>query len=232
MQMKLWCWCAVLALLITANLSSDEVPLYRVDNVLVGANFNDGAGSTDMTLIMRLSGDDEIYLDEGHDVRYICDPDNQDEKEGWTEIVFDDDHWEEGTSGVGFADGDDNTTVPAGRISIWTRYYFDAPNAAKIKDLILLADYDDQAIAWINGVKAFASGDAPDCDDDPPAWNASAGGVTNHTATELAAGQPNENRWARATVDETQIEFRFAGHSAIAVEARSKLAVTWGNLKK
>jgi hypothetical protein len=230
MQAKVWCLCIVL-LMVAANFSlSDEAPLYRRDNVLAGFNFNDGSGSSDMTLIMRLMGDDEIYVDEGDDVKYVHDPDNQEIGDEWIEADFDDSDWEDGISGVGFADGDDNTTVTSGRISIWTRYYFDASNADKVKALILYADYDDQYIAWLNGVKIAASAGAPA--GDPPAWNASQGGVTNRGSLEMAAGQPNEARWNQGAIEETEIEFEFAGNSPIAVEATGKLAVTWGDLKR
>jgi hypothetical protein len=229
MQAKIWCLCAMLALLFAASFSFAQAPLYSQDNVLVGYNFNDGPGSSDMTLIIRLTGDDEIYVDEGFEVKYIHDPDNQDVEDGWTEIEFDDSAWEDGISGVGFADGDDNTTVPGGRISIWTRYYFDAKDASKISDLNLLVDYDDQAIVWLNGEKIFASPGAPA--GDPPAWNASQGGVPNHGSTEIAAGQPNDARWAGAA-GKVNVDFDFAGQSAIAVEARGKLAITWGNIKR
>ena len=184
-----------------------------------------------MTLIMRLLGDDdEIYVDEGSDVKYIHDPDNDEVGDEWIEVDFDDSDWEDGISGVGFADGDDNTLVPAGRISIWTRYYFDARNAAKIKTLTLLADYDDQYIAWLNGVKIAASAGAPA--GDPPAWNASSGGVPNRGALERAAGQPNEGRWTQGAIEHTEVDFKFGGNSPIAVEALNKLAITWGSLKK
>lgn len=60
-----------LFLILTASITFAQVPLYREDNVLVGANFNDGPGSSDMTLIMRLSGDKEIYVDVFHIAAFI-----------------------------------------------------------------------------------------------------------------------------------------------------------------
>lgn len=217
-----------LFLMLSVSISFAQAPLYKKDNALVGANFNDGPGSSDMTLVMQLSGDGEIYVDEGHEVKFIHDPDNE-KVEGWTEIEFDDSKWEDGISGVGFSDNDDNTVTPAGRISIWTRYYFEAPNASKIKELLLLADYDDQFAAWLNGVKIAASSGAPG--GDPPAWNASQGGVPNHGSSELAAGKPNKARWNHGGLQKTVVDFKFEGNSPLAVEAMNKLAVTWGNLK-
>jgi hypothetical protein len=218
---------ALTFLLTSAICLADTAPLYATGNVLAAASFNDGPGSSDMTLILRLSGDGEIYVDEGSLVKYIHDPDNEG-VEGWIETNFDDSGWADGVSGVGFDDGDDNTETPTGVMSIWIRYHFDAPNAPTVQDLVLLADYDDQYIAWLNGVRIAASDDAPE--GDPPAWNASEGGTDNHGASELPAGTPNEARWSHGDIVETAVEFEFAGTTA--VEARGKLAITWGSLKK
>ena len=204
-------------------------PLYGSGNVLVGANYNDDPGSSDMTLIMRLSGDGEVYVDEGHDVKYVTNADDIAGITGWTKTNFDDSGWTDGTSGVGFSDGDDNTVTPSGLFTIWTRYYFDAPNADSIGELELLVDYDDQALAWLNGVKIFAPADAPD--GDPPAWDATAAGTkANNGASELAAGTPNPARWSHADVVKQIVDFAYAGTTA--VEPSSKLAITWGGLKK
>jgi len=230
MKEKFWCLCIVIVLVSTANPSFAQAPLYKQDNVLVGANFNDASSGSDMTLIMQLSGDGEIYVDEGHPVKYIHDPDNKG-VEGWTEIEFDDSGWEDGESGVGFSDGDDNTTTPTALISIWTRYYFDAPNASEVEELILLADYDDQYVAWLNGELVSSSPSAPA--GDPPAWDASQGGLaTNHGSSEMAAGKPNKARWNSGSIQRTEVDFKYSGNSGLAVEADGKLAVTWGSLKK
>lgn len=205
------------------------VPLYLKNNVLVGANYNDGPGSSDMTLIMRLMGDDEIYVDEGHDVKYIHDPDNADVGDDWIQIKFDDSDWADGISGVGFSDGDDNTIVPGGLISIWTRYYFDAPDANKISELILLSDSDDAYLAWLNGVIIGFSSGAPG--GDPPAWDVAQGGVGGDEASGMAAGKPNEARWSNAEIETNVVPFHYAGTSALGVDARRKLSTTWGRIK-
>ncbi len=217
-------------LLLTSTMCfADTASLYGSGNVLVGANYNDDPGSSDMTLIVRLSGDGEVYVDEGHDVKYVTNEDNIDGITGWTQPNFNDSGWTDGISGVGFADGDDNTVTPSGLFTIWTRYHFDAPNADSIGELELLVDYDDQAIVWLNGVKIFAPTDAPD--GDPPAWNATeAGTKDNNGSTELPAGTPNPTRWADAGVDTVIVDFAFAGGTAI--EPNSKLTITWGGLKK
>jgi len=204
-------------------------PLYARGNVLAGANFNDGPGSSDMTLIMRLMGDGVIYVDEGSPVKYIHDPDNANTGDGWIQPDFNDSGWADGVSGVGFADGDDNTETPSGLMSIWTRYYFDAPNAGTVNDLILLADFDDSYIAWLNGVTIAYDGGAPA--GDPPAWNSTEGGVSGSGASELPAGQPNEERWGHADIVQTVVNFQFA-EGPTAVSSKGKLTTTWGSLKK
>ncbi len=204
-------------------------PLYVTGNVLAGGNFNDGPGSSDITLIMRLMGDGVIYVDEGSPVKYILSPDNASAGDGWIQTDFDDSAWADGISGVGYADGDDNTEVPSGVSSIWTRYYFDAPNAATISELILLSDSDDAYIAWLNGVAIGFSSGAPA--GDPPAWDVAEGGISGDEASDLPAGQPNEARWSDGEIERTVVSFQFAD-GPTAVSPRGKLATTWGRLKK
>ena len=47
MQMRIWCSCIALALISSVSFSFDQAPIYTKDNVLVGANYNDGSGSSD-----------------------------------------------------------------------------------------------------------------------------------------------------------------------------------------
>ncbi len=209
--------------------STSSVPLYKKGNVIAGANFNDGPGSSDMTLILRLLGDDEIYVDEGYEVKYIHDPDNANVGDSWIQIDYDDSGWADGISGVGFSDGDDNTVISTGLISIWTRYYFDVPEADKIKELVLLVDYDDAYIVWINGVDVSFGGGPPA--GNPPAWD-DVGGLSGHESVGASAGKPNDMRWEFGGIVQVTVPFRYAGISAIGVEAKNKLPVTWGRIKK
>ena len=232
MKSTVGCCAAVFLIgLFAAPTQAQKVKLYESDNVLVGINFNDGPGSSDMTLIMRLLGDDEVFVDEGDEVKFIHNPDNEKVKGEWTAVEFDDKAWEDGISGVGFSDGDDNTVTPAGLISIWTRYRFDANGASKVNDLVLLADYDDQYIAWLNGVEIARSPGAPGNEGEIPAWDASQGGLPNHGSSELAKGKPNDARWKNAGLHNTELEFEFGGFSPLAVEANGKLTTSWGRAK-
>jgi hypothetical protein len=213
--------------------SAQVVKLYDKGNVLVGANFNDGPGSSDMTLIMQLSSGGKIFVDEGAPVKYLHEPDNKDIK-GWTKVDFDDKKWKDGFSGVGFSDGDDNTTTPAGITSIWTRYRFDVPNASSVKELTLLVDYDDAYIAWINGVEVGRSVSVTAKGlkvGDEPAWNFAAAGIANRGSCELVAGKPNKDRWKCAQVEKAVIKTEFGGPSPLPVEPAGKLATMWGQLK-
>jgi len=227
---------AMCACVVASTAHAATYSIYRQDNVLVGANFNDGPGSSDMTLIMRIDSDegDEVgWVDEGHDVKYITNLDSEDIDEGWTQLVYDDSGWEDGVAGVGFADNDDNTTTAGGLISIWTRYYFDIADASTVTNLTFRADYDDQFAAWLNGELIMASPGvvAQIGDGDEPACDLSAAGVPNHGSKELAAGNPNAARWNGGGQENVDLDFDFAGQSALAVDPQGKLATTWGRRK-
>ena len=229
-----WAFLCVSVAVSTAHAAT--FPIYRQDNVLVGANFNDGPGSSDMTLIMRIDSnlDDEVgWVDEGHEVKFIVNPDNDGIDEGWTQIVYDDSGWDDGESGVGFSDGDDNTVTAGGLISIWTRYYFDIQDASTISALTFRAEYDDQFAAWLNGrlIMASAGVVASIGEDDEPAFDLSAAGVNNHGSKELPAGKPNAARWNGGGQENVDLDFEFAGQTALGVEAQGKLATTWSHLK-
>ena len=217
-----------LAVSMTASAGVKGLEIYDTGNVLVGANFNDGPGSSDMTLIMRLQSSAGIYADEGHAVQYVVDTEPA---PGWTEINYDDSGWETGTSGVGFADGDDNVDVGSGKLGIFTRYMVDIPGAGSITNLELLADYDDQAAAWLNGNLIFVSAGVADLvsASAEPAWDITAGGAPNHGSTEMAAGSPNEARWSDGSIETTDISFSYGG--VVSVEARGKLTTAWATLK-
>jgi hypothetical protein len=203
--------------------AADDIILFSGTNVLAGANHNSGTGSSDMTLIMKLEGDGEAFVDEGHEVKYII-PDE--DIDGWFEPEFDDSDWEDGISGVGYGDTDDNTVVRGGIWSVYTRYTFQVEDAFKVEDLMFYVDYDDGYVAWLNGVEIWRSGGMLGRGDPPP-WNASSGG---HGSTEQAKGNPNPNRWNAGGIEKKQIDFE-AKLGDIAVEPIDKLAVTWGNIK-
>lgn len=229
-------WAVLGVCVVVSTTHAATFSIYRKDNVLVGANFNDDPGSSDMTLIMRIDSDidDEVaWVDEGHEVKFIVNPDNDGIDEGWTQIVYDDSKWDDGEAGVGFSDGDDNTVTAGGLVSIWTRYYFDIGDASTISALTFRADYDDQFAAWLNGTLIMASSGVAamiDEDEEPP-FDLTIAGVNNHGSTELPAGKPNLDRWAGGGQENVDLDFDYGGQTALSVGAQDKLATTWSRLK-
>ena len=222
---------ALTALTVGLALHSRAVPIFTKGNVLVGANYNDGPGSSDMTLIIKLESGGKAYVDEGAKVKYINNDANKDAKPGWSQIEYDDSKWQDGISGVGFSDNDDNTVTAAGLITIWTRYYFDIPDASSVKDLLLYADYDDHCGIWLNGERVYASNAMTPASGEP-AWNVSQGGAApNHESSDQAAGKPNKARWDNGAVVKTALTAKYGGANALAVEPKGKLAATWSDLK-
>lgn len=105
----------------------------------------------------------------------------------WIQNGFNDASWTSGQGGFGFADGDDNTTIPAGTVSLYQRIQFQVANPATISKLILNVDYDDGFIAYLNGVeiaRSFMSGSGQ------PAYNATASGL--HEAVMYQGGYPDQ----------------------------------------
>ena len=76
----------------------------------------------------------------------------------WIQPSFDASAWSVGNGGFGFADGDDNTTIPTSSISVFTRKEFSISNLSVIKKVILNMDYDDAFVAYLNGVEIARNG--------------------------------------------------------------------------
>jgi hypothetical protein len=203
--------------------AAEDIVLFSGTNVLAGANHNSGLGSSDMTLIMKLEGDGEAFVDEGHEVKYIIPTEDIDD---WFQPEFDDSGWEDGISGVGYGDTDDNTVVRGGIWSVYTRYYFKVKDASKVKSLMFYVDYDDGYVAWLNGAEIWRSGGMQGRGEPPP-WNAASGG---HGSSEQPKGTPNPNRWNHGRIESKEIKFE-AKMGDIAVEPVEKLVITWGNIK-
>lgn len=105
----------------------------------------------------------------------------------WIQNGFNDASWSSGQGGFGFADGDDNTSIPAGSISLYQRIQFTVSNPSTISKLILNMDYDDGFIAYLNGVeiaRSFMSGSGQ------PAYDATASGL--HEAVMYQGGYPDQ----------------------------------------
>ena len=90
----------------------------------------------------------------------------------WNDTTFNSSSWSNGITGIGYADGDDNTTITAS-ISVYIRQEFMITDTSAIEKAILNVDYDDAFVAYLNGVeiaRANISGT-------PPAYNQGSDGL-------------------------------------------------------
>ena len=200
--------------------TGDSPDLISGENLLAIGLYEDAPGSSDATLIVKLVADGKILIDEGSPVKYI-EPDrdipSKNDPVGWAMLGFDDSDWEEGIYGVGYGDNDDNTLVgsPGTTWSIYTRAYFDVPNAFDIKTLTLNIDYDDSVVVWLNGVLAARS--MPTELPDIPHWNDQCGEPNSHEAS-----KQDPPRY-----ESVELEFK----ATTAVNPTAALAMTWGRIK-
>ena len=102
----------------------------------------------------------------------------------WSTLNFDDSSWTLGSSGFGYADGDDETTIPDGSQSIYLRKTFAITNLSSITSLILDMDYDDAFVAYINGNEVARA----NINGTPPTYNS--GTITDHEAQIYEGGLP------------------------------------------
>ena len=74
----------------------------------------------------------------------------------WRNPSFNQSSWTSGPGGIGFGDGDDATTIPIG-ISVMMRKTFNIPDTSQILKAVLMMDYDDGFVAYLNGVEIARS---------------------------------------------------------------------------
>ena len=71
----------------------------------------------------------------------------------WRNIAFNDASWSSGNGGIGFGDGDDQTTIITNAKSVMMRKTFNVPDTSAILKTIFNMDYDDGFVAFLNGVE-------------------------------------------------------------------------------
>jgi hypothetical protein len=91
----------------------------------------------------------ETALGDGHEWRYTIGGDGL--PPGWMNRDFDDSGWMVGSTGIGYGDDDDTTTVPAGTMSVMARTLVSIPDLTHVGALVLSMDYDDGFVAYLNG---------------------------------------------------------------------------------
>lgn len=70
----------------------------------------------------------------------------------WRNISFDDSQWQRGEGGIGFGDDDDGTTILPCR-SVMMRKSFVVDDPGRVVQAILMMDFDDGFVAYLNGVE-------------------------------------------------------------------------------
>jgi hypothetical protein len=88
----------------------------------------------------------------------------------WRNLSFNDAGWSSGTGGIGYGDGDDQTTIPTSSKSVMMRKTFFVPDTADILRAIFNIDYDDGFVAFLNGTEIARAnlgipGNRPNYDD-------------------------------------------------------------------
>ncbi len=105
----------------------------------------------------------------------------------WTEPAFNDASWTAGSTGIGYGDNDDATTLTDmrnGYLSVYLRREFTLPSPVDAKGLMLSVDYDDGFVAYLNG-REIARSQTMANTGTPPAFNRAANG------SHEAAGNPD-----------------------------------------
>jgi hypothetical protein len=103
--------------------------------------------------------------------------------EDWNTFSFNDNSWLQGSGGIGYGDGDDNTMIEQ-TVSLYLRIKFNIADTSKIESAILHVDYDDAFVAYINGVEITGIG----VSGTPPAYNQTAD--SEHEAQMYSGGLP------------------------------------------
>ena len=74
----------------------------------------------------------------------------------WNDLDFDENNWSSGQGGFGYADEDDNTTIP-NTLAVFFRKSFQVDGLDEILSAAVHGDYDDGFVAYINGVEIARS---------------------------------------------------------------------------
>ena len=87
----------------------------------------------------------------------------------WRSTMYNDQSWQHASGSFGYGDGDDSTVIPVAS-SLMLRIRFFVTDTSQIKRLVLMADYDDAFVAWLDQVEIARSNIG--VPGDFPAWNA------------------------------------------------------------
>jgi hypothetical protein len=116
------------------------------------------------TLLVYASGKDRLQtplywntiIDIGQSWKYFIP--SSEPSSLWKTYGFSETGWSTGASGIGFGDGDDNTVIATGKMSVFMRKKFTVTNLQDLKSLWLHIDYDDGFVAYLNGTEICRAG--------------------------------------------------------------------------
>lgn len=128
----------------------------------------------------------------------------------WMVSEFNDGTWSEGPGGFGYGDNDD-VTVLSNVSSVYLRIKFSINSLAEIEEAILLADFDDGFIAYINATEIARYG----MSGDKPPYNQFAD--ENHEADLYRESYPNEHRLKKSILEQVLVE----GENLLAIQVHN-----------
>ena len=114
--------------------------------------------STDMAFNLAIVADLLLpteLVSAGASWKWLYDGSNQ--SNAWQQVIYDDSLWLSGPGKLGYGDGDEVTTLPAGatprNITAYFRHIFSVPDASMIQALSIDLLRDDGAAVYLNGVE-------------------------------------------------------------------------------
>jgi spore coat protein CotH len=133
----------------------------------------------------------------------------------WISPSFDASSWNSGTGGFGFGDGDDNTALPNGTISVYQRFTFNIIDVSLLTKAILNMDYDDGFVAYLNGIEIARNGLTGT---GQPSYNQLAS--ISHEAVLYSGGYPDQFVFTQAQVQSAIVN----GPNVLCVETHNQTA--------
>jgi hypothetical protein len=130
----------------------------------------------------------------------------------WTAPGFDDSGWIYATGGVGYGDGDDNTTITQA-LSVYCRYEFVITSPEVLGALILDMDFDDGFVAYLNGTELARNNMGEP--GSSTSYNQLADGL--HEASVYRGWEPN-----RYILEEGVLDLLVAGTNTLALEVHNE----------
>jgi len=130
----------------------------------------------------------------------------------WQTVGFNNSGWSVGAGGFGYGDGDDNTILPNGTITLYQRIEFTIFDTSEIDLAVLNIDYDDSYIAYLNGVEIsrdLVSGN-------PPQYNQPSDGL--HEAVAYQGAYPTQITINKTFLSQNLIQ----GLNVLAVEVHNE----------